>query len=83
MALQLDYNGNLNAYLKAVPTTIHEEYVDDVKTFYTLLQYYIYDIKGGNILFVDSMMIQFDPDISIYKQIYTMLNDKFPTAYSI
>lgn len=43
MALQINYNGN-EAYLKAVPTTINEEIVDNIKKITT---YVIYSISVG------------------------------------
>lgn len=80
MALELNYNGQKNCYLKAVPTTITEYFIDDIKHFNTYIIYTIYNYKGGDIIMRDGMEINFNPNLSIFTQIYNRLKEIYPQA---
>lgn len=80
MALALTYNGKENCYLKAVPTTINEIYVDEIKTFTTYVIYSISTEIGGEIIFRDGFEIEFNPDSSIYEQVYEHIKTLFPES---
>lgn len=83
MALQLNYNGQENCYLKAVPTTLSEIYVDEIKTFTTYVIYSISTEMGGEIIFRDGFEIEFNPEQSIFTQIYTYLKEIYNTSSDI
>lgn len=83
MALIVTHYDIKEAYLKAIPTTLHEEIVDDEKRFYTYVQYYIYNEKGGDILFVDSILVYFNPNESLYVQVYDYMINKYPYSKTI
>ena len=80
MALTLTYNGKENCYLKAVPTTLSEFYVDDVKTFSTYVIYSISESKGMDPFFRDGFEMEFTPDSSIYVQVYEHMKTLFPES---
>lgn len=80
MALQINYNGN-EAYLKALPTTINEEIVDNIKKITT---YVIYSISvGGEIVFRDAFEMEIDPDLSVFTQIYNTLKILYPDSINL
>ena len=80
MALQINYNGN-EAYLKAVPTTINEEIVDDIKKITT---YIIYSISvGGEIIFRDGFEMVFNPDSSVFIQVYNKVKEIYPESIDL
>lgn len=81
MALQVNYNGNQNCYLKAVPTTISEFYVDEVKTFST---YAIYSISfEGEVIFRDGFEMNINPGESLFVQIYDRMKELFSKSTDI
>jgi hypothetical protein len=80
MGLELNYNGQANCYLKAVPTTITEYFIDDVKYFNTYTIYTIYIHKGGEIIMRDGLEINFNPNLSVFTQIYNRLKEIYPQA---
>lgn len=78
MALQLTYNGNLDCYLKAVPTTINEFYIDEIKTFNT---YIIYSISYQNeVIFRDGFEITINPNESLFLQTYEAMKVLYPQS---
>lgn len=77
MAFSLTYQGKENCYLKAVPTTISEFYVDNVKTFSTYVIYSISEGKGLDPFFRDGFEMDFNPDSSIYEQVYSQMKVLF------
>lgn len=83
MALALTYNGKENCYLKAVPTTINEIYVDEIKTFTTYVIYSISTEIGGEIIFRDGFEIEFNPEESIFIQCYNYLKSIYKEATDI
>ena len=51
--------------------------------FFTFVTYYIYTTKGGDILFVDSILVYFDPNESLYTQVYAHMKTIYPTCTNV
>lgn len=83
MALQLTYNEIENCYLKAIPTTIQETIVDDIKIFQTFITYEILFQKEGEIIMRDCFLLNFNPNESIFTQMYDNLKKTYTNAINI
>lgn len=78
MALGITYNGK-EAYLKAIPTTINEYYIDEVKKINTFIIYSIF--IDNELVFRDGFEIEINPDLSIFEQTYNYLKENYFTNY--
>lgn len=83
MALTLKYKEIENCYLKAVPTTINEFYIDEVKTFSTYVIYSISVNQGGDILLRDGFEMEFNSEESIFTQIYAYLKGIYKDSIDV